>query len=136
MQFNFRFTFPEVNDLNDIVVSYNESAITGQSLLFTGPALPKVINKSNFMGWEIRSVYGDLRAKALEPLLTKDNQFSFDVRSISDDQAIYNTTIECKMKWMSTLTMDIRWESFNPEGLVINTSILGEARLGHLILGS
>ena len=132
MQFNFTFTFPEVSELNTIVISCDETYIREQGLVFIGPTFPKPADKPNFMGWEIDKVEGDMLLKASEPLLTKYNMFIFDASFIPSDQTVYNTTIFCKMKWKPTVTLSLIWDSFGP----VNSSILGEAELGNLILGN
>ena len=94
MQFNFTFTFPEVSELNNIVISCDETYITEQGLLFRGPALPKILNQPSFAGWTISNVYGDMPLLAAESLLTKGNIFNFDTASVVDGKTVYNTIIE------------------------------------------
>ena len=120
MTFKFIFTFPEVENIENISMIVEMNQISNNILNLTIPALHKPLEQENFMGWEIEKVTGDLELIHTDKILTKNNLIQFLVKS---NQEYYETTIYCKMKWKSAIVLSCEWGNFNTYAhLTIDTS--------------
>lgn len=113
MIFNFIFTFPEVNDLNDIVVSFDDNHIQNNIISFQTPSFHKPKGQGSFEGWNITKVEGDFSLKIAHTPLTKNNNISFIANNINANQTTYNTTIYCKMVWTPAIVFNLTWDQFD-----------------------
>lgn len=109
MTFKFIFTFPEVENIEDIDMTVEMNWVSNNILNLTTPALHKPLGQEDFMGWEIEKVIGDLELIRADEILTKNNLIQFLIKS---NQEYYETTIHCKMKWNPTIILDYEWEEF------------------------
>lgn len=137
MNYNFIFTFPDVESLSDRVVTITDPTIVNNQLYFNGPAMPKVQGRSDFLGWEVYDVQGDLNIiYQSSKILTKDNMFIASTTNTIGNKTEYATTLYCRMKWAPCITINVVWDSFDPEPNTASTmAILAEGTTGKMILG-
>lgn len=112
MVFNFTFIFPQALGLNNIEVSFDETSIVNNYLLFNGPSFYKPQNKPHFLGWKIVRTEGDLSLVSAENILTKNNRFIFDASNVVSNKTNYTTTIYCDIVWGLAIGFDMQWSTF------------------------
>lgn len=137
MNYNFIFTFPEVDGLNDVIYTPLEYTINGNEIIFNdGPAFPKPKDRTDFLGWEVYATDGDLEL-VYAPILTKNNKMRFNMANAPANQTTYTTTLYCRMKWVPTITLNCVWGNFDPKPVYPEsvTAVMGKGVIGNIILG-